>query len=158
MLGWAIFLGLMGLLFNNILDKQDNPNQNLSGNILDTGVREIQLARNHYGHYVTSGKINNEDVTFLLDTGATRISIPAGVAKRLNLKKGYPHMVNTANGSVEVYSTKLSSVQIGPIEINNLTASINPHMDSEEILLGMNMLKKLEMIQRGKTLTLRQYP
>ncbi|NOY66711.1 MAG: TIGR02281 family clan AA aspartic protease [Gammaproteobacteria bacterium] len=158
MLGWAVFLGLMGLLFNNILDKQNNPNQSINSRTLDTGVREIQLIRNRSGHYVTPGKINNEPVTFLLDTGATFISIPANIAERLGLKKGYPHMVSTANGNIEVYSTKLKSVKIGDIEIQNLSASINPYMKSDEILLGMNMLKKLEMIQRGKTLTLRQYP
>ena len=157
-LGWAVFLGLMGLLFSNILEKQDNPNQDLNSSILETGVREVQLIRNHYGHYVTPGKINNEAVIFLLDTGATRISIPANIAKRLGLKKGYPQKVSTANGTVEVYSTKLASVKIGAIEIPDLSASINPHMDGDNNLLGMNMLKKLEMIQRGKILTLRQYP
>jgi predicted aspartyl protease len=30
-------------------------------------------------------------------------------------------------------------------------------MDSEEVLLGMSFLKKLEMIQRGDQLTLRQH-
>jgi len=157
-LGWVVFLGLLGLFFNNILEKQNNPNQNLNSSVLKSGVREIQLTRNHYGHYVTSGKINDQDVTFFLDTGATRISIPAKVAKRIGLKRGYPHRVSTANGTIEVYSTKLDSVDIGAIRISDLSASINPHMDGEEILLGMNVLKKLELIQRGKTLTLRQYP
>ena len=157
-LGWIVFLGLLGLFFNNMLENQNNPNQNLQSRIHESGVREIKLERNRYGHYVTPGKINGQDVIFMLDTGATRISIPAAVAKRLGLKKGFPFMVSTANGNIEVFSTKLGSVNIGDIEIQELGGSINPYMDGEEILLGMNMLKRLELIQRGKILTLRQYP
>jgi len=41
--------------------------------------------------------------------------------------------------------------------MNNVRASINPYMDGEEILLGMSALKQLELLQQGKTLTLKQY-
>ena len=155
--GWVLFLGLLAMFFNKVLENQYNPNQTLDSRITSDGAREVILTRNRQGHYVTSGFINNSEVVFLLDTGATNISIPESVAFRIGLKKGAPVYVTTANGSIKVYQTRLRQVQLGKIIVKDLVASINPHMEGEEILLGMNFLKKLELIQRGKVLTLRQY-
>ena len=156
-MAWLIVLGLLSLYFNNLLNEQHNPNNNLQSRTDSAGTREVQLLRNRAGHYVASGEINQSRVLFFLDTGATTISIPGKVASRLGLKKGYAMSVQTANGTVQVYSTRLKKVTLGDIELFDVDANINPHMDSDEILLGMNVLKKLELIQRGDTLTIRQY-
>lgn len=157
-LAWLLLLGLLTLFFSNLLDKQHNPNSDLQSHIGATGTKEVQLLRNRAGHYVASGEINGSKVIFFLDTGATTISIPGEVAKRLNLQAGYAMSVQTANGTVQVYSTRLKQVRLGSIELFDVDANINPHMQGEEILLGMNVLKKLELIQKGNTLTIRQYP
>jgi aspartyl protease family protein len=152
---WVLALGLLALFFNNYLDNQQNPNREFSSTITN-GVREVVLQRNRYGHYVASGKINNADVVFMLDTGATTISIPESVARRLNLERGFSYSVSTANGNINVYATKLDNLRLGDIVLYNLRAHINPYMEGEEILLGMSVLKKLELNQRGDTLTIRQ--
>lgn len=151
---WVLFLGLLTVFFNNYLEKQYNPNTKLQETIDPGGSYQVILKRNRYGHYVTTGLINGQAVTFLLDTGATNISIPENVARRLGLKRGAPHSVMTANGSITVYGTLLDSVAIGPLEIRGLRGGINPHMGGDEILLGMNFLKHLELIQRGGQLIL----
>jgi len=115
------------------------------------------LKRNRQGHYVTSGKINGHDVVFMIDTGATDIAVPVNVAKRVGLIPGRKNIHQTANGNVVVFSTRLQTVAVGEISLNNVKASINPGMDFNEILLGMSFLKNLEFTQRGNTLTLRQY-
>ena len=151
---WMLFLGILTYAFNDYLEQQNNPNKNVDSRIENQNV-EVKLRQNRYGHYVVNGKINQKPVTFLLDTGATIISIPETIARQLELAKGYPVQIRTANGSVEVFTTKLDSVSIGAIEINNIRATINPYMEGDEILLGMNFLKHMEMIQKGKELILR---
>ncbi|MCK5662262.1 MAG: retroviral-like aspartic protease family protein, partial [Thiotrichaceae bacterium] len=64
--------------------------------------------------------------------------------------------VQTANGRSFAYSTKLNSLQMGDIKFNNVTASLNPGLLGNEILLGMNILKHVELIQRGDILILRK--
>lgn len=155
---WLLLLGLLTLFFNNLLDEQYNPNQNLQTGITDQGVREIRLLQNRAGHYVTPGEINRHEVVFLLDTGATTISIPQEIANRIGLQRGAPMRVNTANGTIVVYNTRLDDVRMGDIQLRNVSANINPHMQGEGILMGMNVLKNLELIQRDNTLTIRQYP
>ena len=153
---WIVVLAIATLYFDRFLDKQHNPNQNLQ-TVASEGVREISLLRNRQGHYLASGRINGSKVRFLLDTGATDVSIPERVASRLGLSRGPEVEVMTANGSIPVYMTVLDEIRIDEIELRNIRASINPYMDADEILLGMSFLKHLEFTQRGEQLILRQY-
>ncbi len=155
-IGWLLALGLLTLFFSEYLSRQQNPNQDLA-RIEGSDAREVRLQRNRYGHYVASGLINGEPVTFILDTGATHISIPADVARRLNLKAGMAIPVETANGQIEVYVTRLDSVSLGGVESHNVRANINPYMDADEVLLGMSFLKHLHFSQEGAELIIRQY-
>lgn len=153
-LAWILFLAVLTFGFKNYLDQQNNPNQNTSTEWKDN-TAEVRLKQNRYGHYVVNGKINNQPVTFLLDTGATLISIPENIANQLQLKKGYPAQSQTANGTITVYSTRLDLVSIGKIELKDLRASINPHMSGDEVLLGMSFMRHLEMTQKGNELIIR---
>ena len=52
------------------------------------GKAQVTLQQNRQGHYVTNGAINGTQVTFLLDTGATQVSIPGHIAETLSLQAG----------------------------------------------------------------------
>ena len=65
-------------------------------------------------------------------------------------------LVSTANGTVTVYATTLDEINIGEIKLRDIKADINPHMDGDEILLGMSFLKHLSVIHQGDELTIRQ--
>ncbi len=150
-------LGLLTLFFNSVLDKRNNPNQDVNTSFdRENGYKEVVLRQNQGSHYVTAGTINGKPVLFLLDTGATWVSIPENVAHRLNLQRGSPMQASTANGTITTYSTEVNSVAIGDIALHDVRASINPHMEGEEILLGMSFLRQLTLIQQGNTLILRQ--
>jgi len=155
---WIVLLWLLTLFFGRWYEQEYNPNQNVANVMTEGGVREVVLERNRYGHYVASGFINDKPVTFMLDTGATDISIPARLADELGLKRGMTIYYQTANGPAVGYSTVLESVAIGSIQLQNVRASINPNVEDLDVLLGMTFLKHLEFTQRGNTLTLRQYP
>ena len=110
------------------------------------------------GTQLAIGRINGATVQFLVDTGATEVSVPAGVARGLGLAKGLAQSVQTANGVIATYSTRLDRVELGTIQLRDVRAHINPHMRSDEVLLGMSFLRNLELVQRGRSLTLRQFP
>jgi len=158
MLGWLVFGVLMVFYFQDLLDKQNNPNQTLVTRYGDDGVREVVLQRNKYGHYVTSGRINGEPVVFIVDTGATGVAMPESVARRLEIRRGQAFDTQTANGIATSYAARLDRVSVGDIEIENVSAGIAPGLTGDEILLGMSFLRHIEFSQRGDTLVLRQYP
>lgn len=153
---WLVLLALLTLFFDKYLGDQQNPNQQVTQRQTADGSREVVLKQNRYGHYVANGKINGQEVTFLLDTGATDIAIPEKIANRLDLPRGRQVQFQTANGVVRGYSTRLDSVSLGNIRLGDLPASINPHAGHDEILLGMSFLRQLEMNQKDNILTLRQ--
>jgi aspartyl protease family protein len=152
----VLALILMTWFFGRLEERQYNPNQ-LPESTMDAHKVEVILERNKAGHYVTSGTINGQAVEFLLDTGATDVVIPIGLANELGLQSGYKSQAMTANGPIVVYATVLNQLSIGQINLTDIRASINPEMHTRGILLGMSALKQVEFIQQGTRLTLRQY-
>lgn len=152
-LGWVLGLVFLTLFFGKWQEKQYNPNQKPSFST-QNGQSEVILLRNRYGHYVTSGYINGHEVNFIVDTGASEISIPLDIAQQLNLDPGPPQYRSTANGNITVYATRLDEVTIGNITQYDVYATINPYM-KEGILLGMSFLKHLDFSQQGNQLILR---
>ncbi len=155
-LAWLSFMALGVLFFGDQLESQYNPNRRVE-TLESLSVTEVRLQRNRLGHYVTAGTINNRDVTFLLDTGATGVAIPVSIAKQIGLKRGRPIATRTANGTVTSFLTQLDEVSVGGITVRNVGATIAPGLRGNEILLGMSFLKDIEFTQRGETLILRQY-
>ncbi len=155
-LSWVAALGLMTLIFSNVLESKRNPNQHVSTQVLENGSKEVVLESSTHGHYIASGKINQKPVVFLVDTGASFVSVPAGVASRVGLKKGASQTALTANGSIKVYSTVLDEISLGDITLYNVRADINPHMDGDEILLGMSFLRSLSVTHENGKLSIRQ--
>lgn len=132
---------------------QFNPNAKVQ-----TQGGEIVLQANRSGHYVASGQINGETVTFLLDTGATQVALSTDLANRLGLKRNAQVAVDTANGRVAGYQTRLDRVRLGDIELNNIGALITDGIRDDVVLLGMSFLKHVEFTQRGSVLILRKLP
>ncbi len=151
-IAWLVALGLLWMIFEDVLDRGHNPNRDLS--IVGSGS-ELVLKRNRFGHYVAPGTINGQAVTFLLDTGATQVSVPAHLAQPLGLRAGAPAQVSTANGTVTVRATTIDELRLGPFRVTGVRGHLNPGMRDNQVLLGMSVLKQLEFTQRGDTLTLR---
>jgi aspartyl protease family protein len=153
---WILAALLLTWLFSGLLERQRNPNSSVRTSVGPAGEKRVVLERNRFGHYVANGRINGKPVEFLLDTGATVVSVPERVAVGLGLEQGPPRVAQTANGRILTYATTLDSVEIGAIKLADVGASINPHSSAGEVLLGMTFLKHLELTQRGSTLTIKQ--
>lgn len=112
----------------------------------------IIIKADRQGHFRGLALINNVSMPFLIDTGATKTSIPYNMAVTANLDFGQSIQSRTAGGHIIDYQTRIRSLKIGNIEIKNLDANINQYL--EEVLIGMNTLKYFHMLQTGNTLTL----
>jgi aspartyl protease family protein len=156
LLAWAVALLFGAWLFQQELDRRDNPNRDLSTEPGIGGAREVVLLRNAQGHYVADGFIDGHPVTFLLDTGATMVAIPEALARRWGLRLRPGGYSQTANGMVPVWRTRLASVRLGAIELHDVSAVVMPSMAAGgHVLLGMSFLKRVELVQRDGRLLLR---
>lgn len=150
---WVMLLGLMTLFAHRWYQRAENPNRTIYVGEADDNAF-IRLLANRAGHYVANGQINGEDVVFLLDTGATTISVPEQVAARVGLSRGTPVTVSTANGTATVYTTNLDSVRLGVFERHAVSGHVNPHMQGNEVLLGMNFLRHFNLNVQDSQLTI----
>ncbi|WP_426117641.1 retropepsin-like aspartic protease family protein [Pseudomonas sp. DSP3-2-2] len=155
LLAWGAGLFLATRYFGEWEQRQENPNAVVTSQH-GNGYIEVQLVGNRQGHFVSTGKINGRSVQFLLDTGATDVAIPGKVADILQLPRGVPLVVSTANGRTEGFRTSLERLQIGDIVLHNVRALVVPGLDGEQVLLGMSAMKQLEFTQRGGNMLLRQ--
>ncbi len=153
---WVIGLALLVYWFSGVEERQHNPNQSPRSTHLGN-VLEVHLQRNKSGHYLSAGRINGQPVTFLLDTGATFVAVPAGLADDLGLPRGRPMTVSTANGMTESWSTRIHTLQLGDIRLHDVSAGIVPGIEGKGVLLGMSALKHLDFSQQGSELILRQH-
>jgi len=152
---WGVALAIGVFLFDGLVEHDRNPNQVTRAEAGPGGKLQVVLLRNREGHYVADGAINGAPVEFLLDTGATQVALPLVVARRLGLPLHPGGIGRTANGDIETWSTRLDSVSLGGLTAERVPAAVLPNMEGEQVLLGMSYLKHFELIQRGRTLTLR---
>ena len=154
-LGCLLFIGLMSLWFGDLEEDRAYPNRSPTS-LIENGVIAVTLKQDRQGHYTVRGLINDSPIDFLVDTGATEVVIPAGLAERLNLERGRAKRASTANGPVTVYQTNLTRLSIADLHFDNVSGVINPGMNGTAVLLGMSVLKHLELTQTGNTLVLKR--
>ncbi len=120
----------------------------------ENGRHEIIVPVARDGHYYLEGTVNGQPVTFLVDTGATYVSIGSDVARRAKLPEGHVGVFNTANGSVEGRIARAHSVRADMFEISGINVAVMPGR-SQYGLLGQNFLRYFSVSQSDGKLVLR---
>lgn len=111
------------------------------------------------GMYMGSGSINGQPVSFIVDTGASAISMNEAEARKLGIDfrvVGDPIRVATANGLVHAYKVSLDRVKVGDIQLPNVTGIVHEGGSPPIILLGMSFLGQLDMQRDGDRLVLKK--
>lgn len=118
----------------------------------------LVLSQNRDGQFVTSGMINGRVVRFLVDTGASTVSMSRNEAARVGIdfrRFGRPCMSQTANGNLRCWVVLLDKVKVGPIIVPGVFATVRD-LDEESlpILLGMSFLERVRIEHDGERLKL----
>ena len=96
------------------------------------------------GHYYLTLTINDRDINFLVDTGASDIVLTRQDAARVGFdpdQLNYWGTANTANGTVRLATVRLGTVRLGDLVDKNVRASVNDAV-MKKSLLGMRYLSK----------------
>ena len=128
-----------------------------SASSASAGGNEVILAADDAGHFLSVGSVNGAAVRFMVDTGATLVSIGAGDAQRIGLRyrEGEAGYTMTANGRARVWKIKLDSVKLGTVELTNVDALVH-EQSMPVVLLGMSFLNRMEMRRDGSMMSLRR--
>jgi aspartyl protease family protein len=125
-----------------------------SGGAAPRGSR-IVLTAGSGGHFTTQGAINGRAVQFVVDTGATSVSMSMQEAERLGIdwRKGVLGRSSTANGTVTTYMVRLPSVRIGDVEVYDVEGNVVP-ANMPVVLLGNSFLTRFQMTRHNDQLVL----
>ncbi len=117
----------------------------------------VSLTADVRGHFSAAGSINGYPLNFLVDTGATSISISAAEAKRMGIdyRAGQAGAVSTAAGVIPAWRVTFNTVKLGGITLNQVEGLVVESGLSVP-LLGMSFLNRMEMKRDGQTMTLIQ--
>ena len=122
-----------------------------------SGSQSATLTADVRGHFFTTAAVNGISLRFLVDTGASLVTLSAADARRagisyLSAPKG---LLQTANGVVPAYRVTLDTVTLGRITLHNVDGVV---LENDRLgavgLLGLSFLNRTEMRRDGDLMTL----
>jgi aspartyl protease family protein len=131
-----------------------NLNQSIAGNFKKPDRSRLKIYPDSLGMYVVKGEINGQVTRFLVDTGATFVTLSGDKAARLkiDLSNATRSTAQTASAIVNVLQIQLNSVSIGSIELRQVEAMVIPGNQPFEVLLGNSFLQHTKMGKAGSVL------
>ncbi|MDD5323617.1 MAG: retropepsin-like aspartic protease [Methylococcales bacterium] len=116
----------------------------------------LVLERGNGGHYFLDGEVNGIPVQFVVDTGASVVSLPSSVASAANIVcKEDRVMMQTANGSILVCTAVIAKLKFGSFLVKDVAAAIVPNL--AQPLFGMNILQKFNISQEDNKLKISEH-
>ena len=112
-----------------------------------------RIARADDGHYWATGEVDGEAVRFLVDTGATAVSLTPADARRFGIDtRGltYDYEVITAQGRARAAAVRLATLSVDGATMNDVDALVI-EKGLETSLLGMSYLGRLSRFEATPT-------
>ena len=110
------------------------------------------------GVYTVEGKINGKRTRFVVDTGATNVTISGKKASQLDIdyRKGRKGSLQTATAVVPSWNIRLDSVSVGGIRVSNVEATVVEGDQPVDVLLGNSFLRHTVMQKAGSAMELKK--
>ncbi|MEP3278489.1 MAG: TIGR02281 family clan AA aspartic protease [Stappiaceae bacterium] len=106
----------------------------------------ISVVESQNGHFYLDADVDGQSIRFLVDTGASTVSLTAKDAEKIGYapdQLNYSFPVSTANGAAFVAPIKLDRLSIGNYTTHKLNATVSRAGSLDQSLLGMNALRGL---------------
>jgi len=111
-----------------------------------TNSRSLVLRANAGGHFAVDARVDGRRLGFMVDTGASQVTIRASDAARLGLhprERDYTVKISTANGEGRAAVVELRMIEVGDITVRDLRALVVPDTALSVNLLGMSFLSRV---------------
>lgn len=147
MIFWCAVMGLLYVLMTHYL----KPKQ---AQVLANG--DLVINRSQDGHFYTTGKVNGKEAKFMVDTGASLVTVSEEFAQKAFIRGGVSTIFKTANGDRPGRVVDGVGVSIGPMRVTNVKVGVGLHANDErEALLGQSFLSKFDITMGKNQMVLR---
>ncbi|SFI76552.1 retropepsin-like aspartic protease family protein [Albimonas pacifica] len=109
---------------------------------------EVVVPRSPDGHFRVRAQVDDAEVIFLIDTGASGVVLTADDARRAGFdpdELAYTGRAQTANGEVRLAPIRLARLRLGEVEAERFRASVSEGQLFSS-LLGMDFLQRFSRV------------
>ena len=145
---WLVIMGLLYVAMNHYLKPKP---------VIVSASGDLVIPRARDGHFYAAGSINGQPVNFLVDTGATLVTVSEKFAREAGLSTGVPTVFRTANGNLQGRVVSDVPLTIGPIDVSGVKIGVG--LAGHEVgaaLLGQSFLSKFDVALNGEQMILRK--
>ena len=114
------------------------------------GASRVIIEPDAHGHFRVEGAIDGRRLDFLVDTGASVVTLTETDAARLGIRpmpRDYVAQLKTANGTVRGAPVRLDRVEIGRLAVRNVPGVVLPDEALSQNLLGLSFLSRLRRFE-----------
>ena len=108
-----------------------------------------------HGHFRLRGFVNSQPAMFLVDTGATYISVSDDFARRAHLQGGSPVKIKTANGARSGRLVHGVTVVVGSFSVASAIVAVGTAGQGDEVLLGQSFLRNFDVTMNDRQMVIR---
>ncbi len=145
---WLAVMGLLYVAMNHYLKPKP---------VIVSASGDLVIPRSRDGHFYALGSVNGRPVNFLVDTGASLVTVSEQFARGAGLGDGEPTVFRTANGDLHGRIISDVPVSVGPLDISAVRIGVglvgHPMGDA---LLGQSFLSKFETTLKAEQMILRK--
>jgi len=112
--------------------------------------QEVRIPASNNRQFYVDAKVNFQRTRFLVDTGASYVTLRESDAARVGLRPGasdYKHTVSTANGKTRAAFVVIKDLEIDNVSARDVDAFILPDQSLSISLLGMSFLSKINSVE-----------
>ena len=146
---WFAVMGVVYLGMNQYLKPRP---------VLVTAEGDLKVPRHRDGHFYVQGAINGKPLMWLIDTGASSVTVSEEFARSAGLQGGEPMTFNTANGQLRGRLVRGVAVSAGPFSVSATTVGVGLVGGQDDHgLLGQSFLSRFQISISREELVLRRH-
>lgn len=144
---WLLVLGTLYAVMHQYLKPKP---------VTITASGALVIPQSRDGHFYATGSVNGKPVTFMVDTGASLVTVSAPFAHSAGMGVGAPTVFKTANGDLQGRIVPDVPVTLGPIQVSGVRVGVGLVGGAvDEALLGQSFLSKFNITLSEDQMTLR---
>jgi aspartyl protease family protein len=145
---WLAIMGLLYVAMNHYLKPKP---------VIVSASGDLVIPRARDGHFYATGSVNGQPVKFLVDTGASLVTVSEQFARSAGLAGGEPTVFKTANGDLPGWIVVGVPISVGPVEVSAVKIGVGlVGHEVGDALLGQSFLSKFEVLLKGEQMILRR--
>lgn len=145
---WMAVMGVLYVAMNHYLKPKP---------LVISASGDLIISRARDGHFYAMGSVNGKTAKFLVDTGASLVTVSEQFAREAGMASGESAVFKTANGDLRGRIVRDVPVGLGPLDVSGVRVAVGfVGHEVGDALLGQSFLSKFEITLQKDQMTLRK--